>query len=250
MSHVINKKWDTQISDFNLESNQIHIWSVRLNIDTQTQIRYWRILSEEERDRANRFKFVEDKIKYIACRGVLRHLLGLYLGEEAEHVKIGYIKNGKPHHRSNLEFNASHSQDWAVIGFTLDTVLGIDIEYVNRNIEFEEIAQRFFSPEESTIVNSAQKDLIPRYFYNCWTRKEAFIKALGDGLSFPLDRFVVSCAPEDIPQLRSTKWDKNEVNNWCLWGFEKGNDYVGAIAIRGGQKQLSYFTWDHNQIIQ
>ncbi|MEM9547610.1 MAG: 4'-phosphopantetheinyl transferase superfamily protein [Bacteroidota bacterium] len=246
MSPKINTEWDTQKENLALDSDQIHVWSVHLDIDTQTQIKYWRILSEEERKRADAFKFVQDKIKYIACRGVLRQLLGFYLKMKASEVEIGYIKNGKPYHDSNLEFNVSHSHDWAVIGFTLDTILGIDIEYIERKIEYREIAHRFFSAPEVQKVSFAPDDRIANFFFNCWTRKEAFIKALGDGLSFPLDCFEVSCAPEEEPELLKTTWDEREVENWSLWGFEKDVEYIGALTIRGPRKNVFFFTWDQN----
>ena len=245
-----NNKWDTQSADFSLKSNQIHIWSVALDIDIKTQIRYWKVLSEEERQRAEAFKFVKDKIKYIACRGALRQLMGHYLKTPANEISIEYVKNGKPHHNSNLEFNVSHSRDMAVIGFTYDTILGIDIEFIHRKIEFHQIARRFFSTNESDIVINAPRESMHQYFYNCWTRKEAFIKALGDGLSFPLDQFEVTCAPDEVPKLMSTKWDETEVEKWSLWAFEKSKDYVGALAIQGPEKQLIYFSWDHNKAIR
>ena len=247
MSPVKNNKWNAAPADFSLNPDQIHIWSIALDIDIKTQIKYWKVLSEEERQRADSFKFLKDKIKYVACRGVLRQLMGKYLGERAKSVSIEYIKNGKPHHNSNFEFNVSHSKDMAVIAFTYDTILGIDIEFIHRKIEFDQIAKRFFSSSEAEIVINASQGPIHKYFYNCWTRKEAFIKALGDGLSFPLDQFEVSCTPDDVPKLLSTKWDEKEVEEWSLWAFEKNEDYVGALAVRGPEKQLSYFTWDHEK---
>jgi len=245
MSHYINNKWNAQFSGFELVENIVHIWSVPLSIDAKTQNKYWSVLSDEEKSRANRYKFDILKTKFIACRGVLRLLMGAYLGIDANQVEISYIKNGKPNHHSNLEFNVSHSEDWAVIGFTLDTILGIDIECIKRNIEFEDIARRFFSLEESKLVINSPKEQLALYFYNCWTRKEAFVKALGDGLSFPLDQFEVSCVPSDPPQLLKTKWDKTEATKWSLWGFEKDQDYVGAITLKGPSKELLYYTWDH-----
>ncbi len=250
MSPIINNIWHEEYPEFELGQNAIHVWCVSLDVSTKAQIYYWKILSTDEKERANRFKFDKDRIKYIACRGALRQLLGHYLGKTGKSVKISYVKNGKPNHDSNLEFNVSHSRDWAVIGFTMDTILGIDIEYRKRLIEFEDIALRFFSTAESNVVTNSPKKLISQYFYNCWTRKEAFIKALGDGLSFPLDQFEVSCRPNDRPQLLTTKWDEDEVENWSLWGFEKADDYVGAVTIRGPEKELSYYSWNHESFIR
>ncbi len=247
MSLYINNKWRSEVPSFELLEDVVHVWIIALNIDAKTQIKYWRMLSQEEKSRADRFKFNIDKVKYIACRGVLRILLGQYLGIGADLIKISYIKNGKPNHNSNLEFNVSHSQDLAVIGFTLDTILGVDIEYTNRIIEFEKIASRFFSPEESNLIINAREDELPLHFYNCWTRKEAFIKALGEGLSFPLHQFEVSCKPDAIPQLLTTKWDETEADKWSLWGFEKDKEYVGALALKGSNKELSYYNWDHSR---
>ena len=245
MSQNINNKWNPHSSTYEPLDGMVHIWYVPLNTDAATQIKYWKILSDDERSRANRFRFTSDKIKYVSCRGALRSLLGRYLMMAPESVEITYIKNGKPNHDSNLEFNVSHSENWGVIGFTLDTILGVDIEYTNRIIEFEEIADRFFSQKESADVINAEKDQLPLCFYNCWTRKEAFIKALGDGLSFPLDQFEVSCRPDATPQLIKTHWDYSEADKWSLWAFEKGSDYVGAIALKGPKKNVAYYNWNH-----
>jgi 4'-phosphopantetheinyl transferase len=247
MSGNVENKWNAEWPVFKLTEKAVHLWSVPLDIDHETQVKYWRLLGEDEKSKANRFKFRSDHIKYIACRGALRILLGQYLRIEAKKVEINYLKNGKPNHNSNLEFNVSHSEDWAVIGFALDTILGVDIEYIRRVIEFEDIARRFFSKEESKLVLNAPRNEIPLYFYSCWTRKEAFIKALGDGLSFPLDQFEVSCKPGTMPQLLKTNWNPAEVEKWSLWSFQRDEAYTGAIALRGPKKIISYYTWDHKR---
>lgn len=246
MSNYTIQIWETKEPSFELTSHLVHIWSIPLNIEAGTQKAYWHLLSNEEKFRANRFKFEVDKIKYIACRGALRVLLSKYLVQEAEKIEILYLKNGKPNHNSNLEFNVSHSGDWAVIGFTLDNILGIDIEYINREIEYVDIASKFFSAEEAYIVINAENNKMPLYFYNCWTRKEAFIKAIGDGLSFPLNKFRVSINPKVSPKLLVTNWDPSEANKWSLWSFTKGDDYIGAVTVKSNNKEIQKFSFNHS----
>jgi len=237
--------WQAFKSTYELQESDLHVWRIPLQIDTKTQIAYWRILTKDEKERANNFFSTTDKIGYIAGRGAMRILLGRYLHKSAEQVSIQYAKNGKPYVEDKLEFNLSNSKNMAVFVVNQRHIVGVDIEYTPRMIEFASIAKRFFSEEESTVVLRAKSKDLPAYFYNCWTRKEAFIKALGDGLSFPLDQFVVTCAPEDTPRLISTKWDAKEQKAWNLWAFDIGLEYTGAIASKSLGKELSFFHWTH-----
>lgn len=242
---LVNQRWKNKTLEYKLNEGEIHLWRVPLEIDTRTQISYWRILSQDEKDRADRFKFVKDKVKFIAGRGALRILLAKYLCLEPQDVEISYWKNGKPQCPTNIEFNLSNSGDWAVIGITLNELLGVDIELSERTIEFEKIGRRFFSPMEYSELLNSKEETIHTCFYNCWTRKEAFIKALGDGLSFPLDQFAVTCKPGVKPELIETLWDHSERYQWSLWGFKIGHNYIGAIASRSKPKSIEYLNWYH-----
>lgn len=237
--------WQSFPNDIILSRDKVIVWQIPLNILTQEQISYWRILSADEKERANKFMFVKDKIRYIAGRGVLRILLGRYLDIPAKEVQILYEAKGKPFVDSELEFNLSNTQDMAVAAFNWSNIIGVDIEYAQKEIEFSKIAKRFFSPEESKLVINAKPEAQAQYFYNCWTRKEAFIKALGDGLSFPLDQFVVNCQPDVKARLLATKWNEEEVKLWMLEAFEIGEEFIGALAAKSPEMKVSYFLWKH-----
>ena len=218
-----------------LQPNQVHIWSVCKSTHEDRLPIYWELLNVEEQERALKFRFLKDRYCFIIARGVLRKLLSIYLGMAPAEIKFQFGDNGKPYvnHPSDINFNISHSGDTILLGFVQKYSIGVDVEYTKREIDVKRIAQLFFAEEEVASLFALDQAYHKQAFYNCWTRKEAFIKAVGSGLSFPLDQFVVSLDSTEEATLIDTKWDKKEKEKWVLNAIEPGKNYIGAVSVKG-----------------
>jgi 4'-phosphopantetheinyl transferase len=195
------------------------------------------LLSEDERQRASRFAFDRDRRRFIVARSRLRQLLGMQLAVRPESVALVYGERGKPalarsFASADLRFNVSHAADVAVYAFTLGRAIGIDVEALRMIPDADEIAARWFSPRENEAYLSLDPRDRPLGFFNCWTRKEAFIKALGDGLSYPLDRFDVSLAPGEPARILRVDGTTEDHCGWTLHCFSPGPGLIGAIVAQ------------------
>src|SRR5205823_1032898 len=148
-----------------------------------------------------------------------------------------------PESELGLNFNLSHSHHIALYAFTYSRNLGIDVEYMRSNVEYEQLAQHFFSPYENAILHAVPTDLKREAFFNCWTRKEAYIKARGEGLSIPLDVFDVSLRPGEPAALLDSREEAQEVARWSLYELAPGPDYAGAVAVEGHGLHLRCWQW-------
>ncbi len=193
-------------------------------------------LTPEERDRARRFRFKEDFRRFVYGRGLLRELLASYLGVRATEVQFVYSEEGKPGLAPDkatlpVSFNVSHSGTYILVGFARNRRIGVDVEQMRRDIEVEQIAKRFFSDaEQQALVSLDQASRIPAFF-RCWTRKEAFVKATGVGLSLPLHQFDVSLLPGEAATLLATRPEPLEAQRWTLRNIELDADYAAAVAV-------------------
>jgi 4'-phosphopantetheinyl transferase len=193
-----------------------------------------RVLAGDERERAARFHFDRDRSRYIVGRGSLRILLGSYLGLEPDQVELDYGHNGKPQLRgAGLSFNLSHSGPVALYAISGAGEVGIDVELEGTDLARELIAERFFAPAEVATLRSLPRSAQARAFLTCWTRKEAFIKARGDGLSLALDSFDVSLHPDRPPALLRTSWSEHEPDRWQLSDIsDPAAGFVAAVALQ------------------
>ena len=226
-----------------LQPDEAHVWSVSKSAHENRVQAYWDILDTTEKERAMKFRFLKDRLCFIIARGVLRNLLATYTYASPEDIAFSYGFNGKPYidHKSDIQFNVSHSGDTILLGFVQKYDIGVDVEHTKRHVEVEKVARCFFSNEEITSLLSLDRTYHTQAFYNCWTRKEAFIKALGSGLAFPLDQFVVSLDSTKEATLIDTKWDAKEKEKWVLQSMEPQQDYIGAISIKGAIHTIQ--TW-------
>ena len=192
------------------------------------------LLSDAERQRASRFVFDRDRRRFIVSRGRLRQLLAARLGVAPESVELTYGAYGKPALANSphldLRFNVSHCDDLAVYAFSHGIEVGIDVETIRFLPDADRIAARFFSRGENETYGTLAPRDKPLGFFNCWTRKEAFIKALGDGLGFPLDCFDVSLAPDDPPMILRVGPTPGEECDWRLDSFFPSPGYVAAVV--------------------
>jgi 4'-phosphopantetheinyl transferase len=219
-----------------LDRETVHVWSARLKEFAGQTARLLRLLSPDERDRAERFHFTKDREHFIAARSLLRILLSRYLDSPPHQLSFNYNPYGKPAlagHDGSLRFNLSHSNGIALYAFTREREVGIDVEYIRRDVVEEAVAERFFSAQEVKSLRSLPAEVQPQAFFNCWTRKEAFIKAIGEGLSYPLDEFDVSLIPEEPAALLGTRNDPPEAARWSLSALPVDEGYAAALAVEG-----------------
>jgi 4'-phosphopantetheinyl transferase len=193
------------------------------------------VLSDEERQRACRFAFDRDRQRFIAARGLLRGLLAARLGVRPEVIELEYGAHGKPalarrFAASGLRFNASHCGDVAAYAFSSTGAIGVDVEAVRTIPDADHIAARFFSGREHAAYRALDARDRPLGFFQCWTRKEAFIKALGDGMSHPLDDFDVSLAPGEPARLLRVERSPGDRRRWRMVSFSPAPGFVGAVV--------------------
>lgn len=235
-------------STMTLNHNEVHVWSVSLEIPPADLTHYSRILSASERERASRFHFTKDRNQFIVAKGILRFLIGRYLGRDPSDIQFSHNTHGKPSLKctvdsKSLSFNVSHSGGRALYALSEGLPVGIDLERIRFNLTFESIAKRFFSPAEVTVFCSLQKQYRAEAFFNCWTRKEAIIKAKGIGLFLGLGLFDVSLRPGEPARLLRTRYDEGDIRNWSLHDIDAGSEFKAALAVKSIQPQISCYSW-------
>jgi 4'-phosphopantetheinyl transferase len=232
-----------------LSAEDIHVWRIALEISDALLARWRETLADDERQRAERFHFEKDRRHFIAGRGALRVLLADYLGQRPEEVLFAYSNYGKPllapeNNGSDLRFNLTHSHGLALLAVTRGRDLGVDVERL-RDMERdgEPLAERFFSPRESAVLRSLPAQLRREAFFLCWTRKEAYIKAKGQGLSLPLDQFDVTLQPGEPAALLATQHDPDDARRWSMRSLLPEKGYVGALVVEGHSWRLWCGDW-------
>jgi 4'-phosphopantetheinyl transferase len=232
-----------------LPDTGVHVWRINLDIAPEHVWAYHNVLSADEQATAARFYFEKDRDHYIVARGVLRTILSRYLDIAPDQIQFSYGSHGKPALTNSLgmeivNFNISHSHDLALVAISRGRQLGVDVEYIQKDFACEEIAQRVFSPHEVATLLNLPDDLKHEAFFNCWTRKEAYIKARGLGLSYPLAQFEVSLIPGEPARLVSVKsGDFFEASRWMLQELDLGPSYAGTLAVEGHDWQLECWQW-------
>lgn len=190
-------------------------------------------LSSEEQQRADRFRFEKHQTAFIIARGLLRILLGTYLDVEPVAIQFCYGSNGKPSvpDAPDLHFNISHSGEMVLYGFRQDRRIGVDVEHIRVVSNMEGIARRFFSAEEYRDLLTVPRGHRRKAFFDCWTRKEAFVKAVGDGLSYSLDRFRVALRPDQRAELISIDNRPGSEAGWSLYDIAPSESYAAAVIL-------------------
>lgn len=231
MKSEASSNWAEAPPSLSLESGAVHVWRVSLDQPDERLDRFRRTLEPDELNRASRFHFDKHRRHFIVARGFLRSIVGRYLEMQPKALRFSYGPYGKPALASEhvLRFNLSHSHEVALLAVALDAELGVDVEHIRADFASEEIAQRFFSRAEVEVFNSLPKDEQVAAFFRCWTRKEAYIKAIGKGLSQALDGFDVTLAPDAAPALLRAEGD--DASRWLLTDLSAGAGYAAALAI-------------------
>jgi len=222
----------------NLDSNEVHLWRLDLPAKALAVEKSKSILSADEKTRAARYHREIDRQHYIAARATLRQILGSYLKTEPAALTFAYSEKEKPslggsEAASGIEFNTSHSGSIALLAFARQREIGVDVEQVRRDFDTAKIAERFFSAAEQKQLAALPEQQRSDAFFLCWTRKEAYIKATGKGLSLPLHQFDVSLAPQEQNALLATRPDPHERTKWVMRDIPVPAGYAAAICVSG-----------------
>lgn len=232
-----------------LNHDEVHIWQASLD-QSDSYVQYLeQVLSEDEQIRARRFYFERHNKYFIVGRGLLRMILGGYLHIEPCSLQFCYTSKGKPaltklFGDSMISFNLSHSHGVAVYAITYGRKIGIDIERIRPISYAERIADRFFSDNEKTVFRSLPDHQKLRGFFNCWTRKEAYLKAVGDGLAGSLDKFEVTITPGEQARLLHIEGEPQEVSRWSIHDLAPGSGYAAALAVEGHDWHIRFRQWE------
>lgn len=225
-------------------ADEVHVWRADLDLPPSVLDRLRQVLAEDELERAARFVSDKHRRRSLAARGQLRRLLSGYVDVPAGALRFRYGPYGKPSLQGSGEglwFNVSHSDAVTLFAVTRAGAVGVDVERMRPDISHLAIAERFFSPRERAVLRSLPAEAQVSSFFACWTRKEAYLKATGLGLSLPLDSFEVSLAPADRPALTCTAFIPPEGPHWCVHSLEVGRDYAGAVVVQGSGCRVRTF---------
>jgi 4'-phosphopantetheinyl transferase len=227
-----------------LSHSDVHLWIASLDRPTDELACVRTALTQDEIKRASAFKFELDRSRFIAARGILRQLLGHYTECEPRSIRMEYNHWGKPSlagrsARNDIRFNLSHSHGLAVYAIAHEREVGVDVEMIQPEFVNERVAEHFFSRAEVESLRVLPFEHQVEAFFACWTRKEAYIKAIGRGLTIELASFDVSLRPGERPALlRSVNADR-----WSLEAFQPARGYVAALAIEGAGYRLGEPRW-------
>jgi 4'-phosphopantetheinyl transferase len=256
-------------SDFRIESplalpeDEVQLWRVDLEAIGEDESRWRQLLSSDELARAMRFHFSRDRQRFVAARAWLRTILASYLATDPSGLRFCYSKKekpflGPPHADTGITFNLSHSGGIALFAFARQREIGVDVEQLRPDSDLEAIARRFFSAREQSQLAALPAEEKVNAFFRCWTRKEAYIKATGDGLSLPLSQFDVSLAPGETNALLATRPEglqdsteeedgteedsSEEAGRWLLREVPGGPGYIAALCVRGQDWKLNHWS--------
>ncbi len=230
--------------------SDLHMWQFSLQQQEQKTLLLKALLSREERAKSERFSTALLQCRFVAARASLRVIIASYLNAEPSEIEFEYGQFCKPAIKTkgaSLQFNMAHSNDLGVIAITSEKHVGIDVEHVSTVVDMDNIVAHAFSPYERSVYSAIPADLRANVFLRCWTRKEAYMKATGMGLSLPPDKFDVTLIPGEIPRLLRVEHDPDEVSRWSLSDFDLATDYIGTVAFEGTFSSLRLFTFDAEQ---
>jgi 4'-phosphopantetheinyl transferase len=230
-----------------LGKEDVHVWFAFMD-DMVLRFRsFFATLAADEIAKTGRFHFQKDRNRYALARGLLREILSHYGGIHPGELRFCYGAHGKPalaaeRGDERLSFNLSHAHGAVVYAVTRGREVGVDLEYVSGDIDDRELAERYFSPREASVLGLLPSGLRQKAFLTCWTRKEAYVKSRGEGLSLDLQNFDVLAQGDPAPRLRIES-DPREAARWSLADLDAPAGYVAALAIEGGAHRVCYRQW-------
>jgi 4'-phosphopantetheinyl transferase len=231
-----------------ISQDEVHVWRAVLEQPGETMRRLSTFLSHEELEKANRFYFPKDRNGFIVSHAFLRDVISRYIQVDPWNLEFRVNPHGKPalaaaFQEFDIQFNLSHSNEYALVAVMRGQAVGVDVELIRPEFGGADIARRFFSPSEVHALLSISPENQGDAFFRCWTRKEAFIKAIGRGLALPLDEFDVSVLPEEPAGLLSTRFDPQEAARWSMFQVDPAPGYSGSVAAKGKSVVLVLWSW-------
>jgi 4'-phosphopantetheinyl transferase len=235
--------WQPSPSDLHVSDQTVDVWLADLDQPAQPLLS---LLAAAERQRADEFRFPHLKSRYVAAHGILRILIARYLNRQPEELVIALAEHGKPYlPGAELQFNLSHSENWAVYAFARRFPVGVDIEAVRDLDDLYSIARHYFSPAERAALAALPTAQQTQGFFNAWTRKEAFIKGIGKGLSQPLDSFTVTLEPDQPAELLHVADLPEAPQRWSMNALPTPPGFAGALAVYGQGYTLRLWSFNH-----
>ncbi|MHB0874920.1 MAG: 4'-phosphopantetheinyl transferase family protein [Anaerolineae bacterium] len=237
--------WQESLGSLSLGPDDVHVWSAEV---MPLGLAEHAVLSADERDHTERFRREADRARFAFAHVLLRDVLSRYLSVAPADLSFAVGEYGKPalsrtHHAEWLRFNLTHSRDVVLCAVARGRELGVDVEGVWPDQSYERIAEQFFSPRELARLRQLPATQRPDAFFTCWTLKEAYLKARGEGLSVPLNSFDVSFGPGAVPGLRRVAGQPGETARWSFVSFRPAPGYAAALAVEGRDWSLSGYRW-------
>ena len=235
-----------------LATGRIHLWITPLDPPPGRVASLLPLLDPDERSRAERFRFDVHRRRFIVGRGMQRVVLGAYLGCDPAAIRYAYGPKGKPAlagpeprttEAEPLYFNLSNSEELAILGLVRGREIGVDVEHLRSLSDLEQLASRFFSSRESGTLLGLPASARVEGFFNCWTRKEAYLKAVGEGITAPLNRFDVTLVPGEPARMLSLEGDAGRAAAWSFHHLRPAEGYLGAVAIEAEGMEISAWSW-------
>jgi 4'-phosphopantetheinyl transferase len=224
-----------------LTADDVHVWAAGLICPDDKVTEFEQMLAPAERTKASRYHNPRDARRYVVARGCLRRLLGEYLSIPPAQVTLSATEFGKPYladPASGIRFNVAHSDDLALFAFARGREIGVDVERERPEVNWQELAQQYFAPDEYAALTTEPCTFDRREaFFRCWTRKEAYVKALGLGMQAPLDGFAVTTAP-DSAELLHTAHDPAQQSRWDLHNLSPAAGFAAALTVEGRNWRL------------
>jgi 4'-phosphopantetheinyl transferase len=235
-----------------LNSREVDVWAAGLECSAQSLAALQATLSRDEQERAGRFYFERDRRRFICARGALRGLLGAYLNVEPGDLTFKYGEHGKPALSDKfdgaLAFNLSHSHELALVVIGRGIEMGVDVEAIRPVADADDIASKFFSAAEVAALQALSESARRPAFFACWTRKEAYLKALGSGLARPLDQFSVSLIPGEPVRL-VVHDDEGETARWSIRELAPEPGYAAALVTDGRPAKVRCWRWTDTTLV-
>jgi len=235
--HIEVHKWDGLAGDRaapNIPAGVARVWHWPLDVSALEVADLKKVLSPDEMERAERYRFDQHRNEFILTRAVLRMVLASHTAQSPESLSFDYSAQGKPALKNgppDLRFNVSHTEGLAVLALVREREIGVDAEKIRAQPDAQKLAKRFFSAREQLFLGKLSGDELQRAFFRCWTRKEAYIKAKGEGLSIPLHAFDVSLEEDQPAALVGTRPDPTEAGRWTLYDLSVGQGYAAALTV-------------------
>lgn len=242
LQSLSSSPWCCPPGTVSLPAQEIHVWRADLEPDAAVLGQLQETLAPDEQKRAAQFRFERDRAHFLAARGILRNILARYLDRKPGELRFCYGPSGKPALTSEwgadeLCFNLSHSHGLALYAIGRGRKVGIDLEWMQPHLATEQILEKAFSRNEISALRALPRRLQPEAFFIWWTRKEAYLKARGEGLSFPPDSFTISLVHSQPPALLDGHYE------WSLSSLTPNPNYVATLVAEGCDWRLKFWQW-------